>query len=140
MSIYVTIRNQEAIYLFNLAYLLMATLVTGAAFAGGVPMPPEAHGGAIHTIPAEVWGLVCVAICIGSIIAHYLSCFAFLAAWAAFGTIINGYLCIFATEAAFGFLVSKGALVFTLLYLGLTLGALIDAARFYLLTYGARSS
>ena len=138
MSLYITQRNKEAIYLFNIAYLMMAIQVFIAALSGGVPMPEEAHGGAIHTIPAEAWGTVCIAICAGVMLSQAVHSFAFVAVWAFLGALVNGYLFMFAEAASFGFLVSKGALVFTVVYGGMCLAGLLDATRFILLRYGDR--
>lgn len=121
-----TDRNREAIWAFTLGYMVMAWRVLYWAVDGGVPMPPEAHGDAIHTIPAEAWGVACVAACLAILFTAFFRMFFWLAVASMAMAAVNAYLGVFASAATYGFLVSGGAWLFAALFACITLAALRD--------------
>lgn len=133
-----TDQNASAIYLYNLAHLAMGSTVMLAALNGGMPMPEQAHGGAIHVIPATAWAGVVMGQALIAIIAMAHRSYIGLTAIAFVGAFVNGYLAMFADHATFGFLVSKGAGVFAFLHGSIMLAAGIDACQAFLLKYGDR--
>lgn len=135
---YHTDRNAQAIHIFNLIYLAMASSVMYEAVTGGVPMPEEAHGGAIHVIPATVWAAALLGQSFIAILATCLKWRIVLAIAAFIGMFANGYLAMFADHATFGFLVSKGAAAFAAINSAIMGAAIIDAVKFRLSKFEGR--
>ena len=119
-------RHASPISLFGLVLLAMGANVTYAATAGGIPMPEATHGGAIHLIPAEAWGLTVVVQGAVLMLAAVLgrSCPLFFGG--ALGLLIYGYLAIFAGSAEFGFLVSRGSAAFAAMNIAIMWTAVRD--------------
>lgn len=135
---YHTDKNAPSIHIFSLLYLAMASTVMYAAITGGVPMPPEAHGGAVHVIPASVWAGVLIAQSLITMLATCLKWRIVMALAALVGVFSNGYLAMFADHATFGFLVAKGAAVFAGLNCAIMGAAIIDAVRYRLSMFEGR--
>lgn len=112
---------------FALISVAVAVKCLLASISGGVPMPTETHGTAIHTIPAEAWSLVSLAQAIaffwlvGS--RRYLS----LAAVAAMGAIINLALAVFSARAEFGFIQSAVTGGIGVMHCVICIAAMVDA-------------
>lgn len=96
------------------------------SLGGGIPMPPETHGGAMYAIPGELWSaaslaqglmLWCIA---GS--GRHVGTFAV----GLVGGIINISLAVFSSEAAFGFIQSRIAAGAGMLHLAISGLALLD--------------
>lgn len=134
----ITAANRAAISLFGLCSGAMGMTVLYTAMTGGVPMPPESHGGAIYAIPAETWAIAVVSQGFLMMLANARGWLGVLFFTALLGTFMNGFLAYFAGEAAFGFIVSRGALVFALLHGSIALAAGLDTARDRLADYQGR--
>lgn len=124
------IRHASPISLFGLVLLAMGANVTYAATAGGIPMPEATHGGAIHLIPAEAWGLTVVVQGAALMFSVWRQSPGWLFGSGLLGIIIYGYLAIFAGAAEFGFIVCRGAAVFT----ALQAAVCVNAVKSYALT------
>jgi hypothetical protein len=124
----ITAANRAAISVFGLCSGAMGMTVLYTAVNGGVPMPPESHGGAIYAIPAEAWAVAVVFQGFLLMLANARGWLGVLFSTAIFGAFMNGFLAYFAAEAAFGFIVSRGALVFALLHGSIAIAAGLDAA------------
>ena len=135
---YHTDQNAAAISLYGLVSAAMGFTVLWASLNGAVPMPEEAHGGAIHTIPAWLWAVAVIAQGFGLMICVGAKQRIGLAVVGAFGGLINIYLAVYAGDAVFGFLVARGAGVFGLLHSAIALAAAKDALKSALRKYGAR--
>lgn len=93
---------------------------------GGVPMPPETHGGAMYAIPAELWSLAVIG---QAAMLWWSACRRRLrvAMFAGLiGGVINIAIAIFAQDGAFGFLLSRGAAVIGFLHLAAGLAAFVE--------------
>ncbi|MGL4319558.1 MAG: hypothetical protein ACRCS3_01720 [Paracoccaceae bacterium] len=96
------------------------------SLSGGVPMPQETHGGAMYTIPAELWSgivLMTAAMISVGVITDRL--------WMTFvggliGAITYWALFVFADYASFGFLLSRGSGVLGVLHVGIAVAAAFD--------------
>lgn len=112
---------------FALISVWVAIKCLWASVNGGVPMPPETHGSAMHTIPAEMWSLVSLAQALaffwlaGS--RNYLA----LASIAGLGAVINLALAIFSARAEFGFIQSAVTGGIGVMHCVICLAALVDA-------------
>ena len=133
-----TVSNCAAISLYGLCSGAMGTTVLYTAMNGGVPMPPESHGGAIYAIPAEIWAVAVIAQGFIMMLAVNSRWHLILMITAFFGALMNGFLGYFAGEAAYGFIVARGALVFALLHGAIAIAAGLDAARDFLAKYQGR--
>jgi len=130
--------NHAAISIYGLCSGAMGLTVAYTALSGGVPMPPESHGGAIYTIPAEAWGVAVAAQGFIMMLANARGWLITLFVTALFGALINGLVAYFANESAFGFIVSRGASVYALLHGSVMIAAGLDAAKEKLSTFGGR--
>ena len=139
-ALMLTERNLEAISLYGLVSAAMGVTVLWAAMRGGVPMPEESHGGAIHAIPAWVWAVCVIGQGFGTMIAVHCRWRVVLVAVALFGGLINIYLAVYAGDAIFGFLVARGAGVFGILHISIALAASLDVLRFAILKYGEKQN
>lgn len=112
---------------FALISVAVAIKCLWASVTGGVPMPPETHGTAIHTIPAELWSLVSLAQALAFFwlagTRRYLS----LAAVAAMGAFINLALAVFSARAEFGFIQSAVTGGIGVMHCVICVAALVDA-------------
>jgi len=119
--------NEAGIRFWGLAQAGMGGTVLWAAVTGGVPMPVEAHGDAIHTIPAHVWALA--VILTGGMMAWASDGprLPVLAAAAISAGVMNMILAVFATDAVYGFLVARGAALIALTNLAIAVACAFDA-------------
>lgn len=119
--------NEAGIRFWGVGQAVMGLTVLWAALTGGVPMPVEAHGDAIHTIPAEVWAMAVITT--GLLIA-WASCgprLLLLAAGAFVAGAMNMILALFASEATYGFLVARGAGLISLTNIAIVVACAFDA-------------
>lgn len=121
-----TERNQDAIMLLGAALFVMGATCLLAAMDGGVPMPPETHGSAMHEIPAEVWGLVVIGQSGLLFAGAYMHWKGVIAAAGVIGGLIYLALSVMADQASLGFIVSRGAAVFGILNTSAAAAALLD--------------
>ena len=134
----ITESNGAAISFYGLCCAWLGATVLYASVTGGVPMPPQSHGGAIYEIPAEAWGIVVVGQGFLMMLANVRGWLVTLAITSFVGAFLNGFIAYFASEAAFGFIVSRGAFVYALLHGAITLAACRDLARCRLMKYQGR--
>lgn len=131
-------RNADAVRLYALVHLAMGSTVMWTAINGGVPMPEAAHGGAVHTIPAEAWAAAVMGQALTVMLAMAFRLPVVVAVAAFFGSFINGFLAMFAGASEFGFLVARGAAVFAFLHACIAVVAAHDVLASALLKYGKR--
>lgn len=119
--------NEAGIRFWGLGQAAMGATVLWAALMGGVPMPEEAHGDAIHTIPAEAWAL---AVITTGLLMAWASCgprLLALATGALFAGAMNMVLALFASDATYGFLVARGAGLISVTNIAIVVACAFDA-------------
>ena len=119
--------NRDAIMLLGASLLVMGLDCLRMSLMGGVPMPPETHGSAMYEIPAEVWGLVVIAQSGALLWGAWYRCPRIIAAAGITGGLLYHALFVMADQAAMGFIVSRGAMVFGVLNTAAGVAGLLDA-------------
>lgn len=117
-----TERNKDAIMLLGAALFVMGLDCLRMSIMGGVPMPKETHSTAMYEIPAEVWGLVVIGQSGLLFAGAYMHWRGVIAA----AGVLGGLIYLMADQASLGFIVSRGAAVFSILNTAAATAALLD--------------
>lgn len=112
---------------FALISVWVAVVCLWKSVTGGVPMPPETHGGAMYAIPAELWSLVSLAQAVAFFVVAGSSRYGLIAVTASGGAVINLALAVFSARAEFGFIQSAVTGGIGVMHCVIVVAALIDA-------------
>ena len=121
---------RDGVFLLRAFALISVWVAVGClwkSLTGGVPMPPETHGGAMYAIPAELWSMVSLAQAIAFFMLAATRDYLKLSAVAAVGAVINVALAVFSNRAEFGFIQSMVTGGVGLMHCVICVAALIDA-------------
>lgn len=125
----ITERLSAAIKFYALTQVAMGSTVLLAATQGGDPMPLTTHGSATMVFSTQEWAYaVILQGLILWVAAHARWSFGMIVS-GAWGAIINAALAYYSSSAPFGFIVTVGAIAFSLAHWLIAMCAVFDFVR-----------